>query len=82
MNWEIRLSRFASVGHLDHGEPDDLFAALEAGLEDLSHGVFTQGLILHMHHGVVLLGVKGLAQGGNFGDAQLGDCLLYTSRCV
>ena len=44
--------RFWLIGHLDHGEADDLFAALEAGLKYLGHRILAQILILHMHHGV------------------------------
>ena len=56
---------FALVGHLYHGEPDDLVPQLKAGLEHLSHGIFAQALVLHVHHRVVEGGVKGLAQGGD-----------------
>ncbi len=59
------------ICHFYHGKPDHLVAGLKAGLEDLNDGVLTGGLVLHVHHRVVEVGVKGLTQGWNLLQAQL-----------
>ena len=55
------MTLLLSIGHLDHGEPEDLVAQLVALLEDLHDGVLTDALVLDVHHGVVLLRIEGLA---------------------
>ena len=49
------------IGHLDHREAQNLIAHNEALLEDLHHGALFDVLVLHVHHSVVLFGIKGLA---------------------
>ena len=65
-----------SIRHLYHSEPDDLVPQREAGSEDLGDGILSQALILDVHDSVVEIGVEGLAQGWDLGDAQLGEDLL------
>ena len=65
------MTLLLSVGYLDHGEPEDLIAQLVALLEHLHHGVLTDVLVLHVHHGIVLLRIEGLALRLDAGDAQL-----------
>ena len=60
-----------SVGYLDHGEPEDLVTQLVALLKYLHHGVLTGVLVLHVHHGIVLLRIEGLALCLDAGDTQL-----------
>ena len=50
-----------SVRDLDHCEADDAFAHDKAGLEYLRDDVFSEVLVLDVHHGVVALRVKRLA---------------------
>ena len=62
-SWVSRLRDGSGlVCNLYHGEPDDLFTHHEAGLETGGHGVFAKVLIFNVHHCIVKIGVKGLAQ--------------------
>ena len=55
-----------SVCDFDHCETDDTFAHDKAGLEYLRDDVFSEALVLDVHHGVVALRVERLA-------AEVGD---------
>ena len=59
---QVRTRPQASVCDLYHGEPNYLIARPEAGLEHIHNGVLASALVLHVHHGVVKVGVKGLTQ--------------------
>ena len=64
---------------LYHCESDDLFADLEALLEDLCNDVFTEALVLDVHDRVVQLRIEMIARRAEAFDAQLfhhGDELL------
>ena len=68
--------RFPGLGaflirDLYHREADDLFADLEALLEDLCNDVFTEALVLDVHDGVVAVGVKRFADGFDLRHAEL-----------
>ena len=65
---------------LYHCEPDDLFADLEALLEDLCNDVFTEALVLDVHDRVVQLRIEMIARRAEAFDAQLfhhGDELVH-----
>ena len=49
------------IRHLDDGVADDLVADPEALLEDLGDDVLAELLVFHVHHGVVGIGVEGVA---------------------
>ena len=58
------------VSDLHHGKSHDLFADLKALLEDLGDHIFAQALVFNMHHGVMHIGIEGVARFAEFGDAQ------------
>ena len=67
------MVRIESVGHFDHRMADDLIAQLEPVLEHFYHDVLSQVLVIDVHHGVVEVGIEGLAQGRDwFGAFHLG----------
>src|SRR5699024_7525690 len=69
---------YESVGHFYHGKPNDLIPAGKALLEHFHHRVLLGGVVLHMHHGIVAVGVEGLAQSGNQLHTQATEGILKT----
>ena len=63
------------VGHLHHSETDNLFADLEALLEDLGDDVLAKLFRIDVHHGVVQVGVELIAHIAEDFYAQGGEDL-------
>ena len=61
---------FISVCHFDHGKTDYFVTEFEAFLEDFNNLVLAFFLIVHVHHRVVELRIKGLAEALDLRDAD------------